>query len=542
MNITPQTTGEATYCPEDNKLRLYVGRVPREEFLKLRTEGWTCTPKQREAGGCDFVATWTPERRDTALAYGDGVILDEDQSPAERAADRAERFAGYRDKRTIEAGGHLGRYDSQPLAHGFQSAARAERAAARHDRIADRACDAWSKAEYWTQRTAGVIAHALYKSTPAVRMGRIKEIEADIRRCEKSRSEYQALLDTWRKVQAIEDPEKQTALAKQLSGYLSGRSTYAHPRPETVTSPYIQKNGGSLYELLHMVEREDGSSDITGAEACALFFSTHQELGEEGDWLTHYRLRLAYEEQMLEAQGGRAAHVEMEPGGFIGNYQIHKVNKSPATGRVVSVHVWHPGRKVYKLGDRVLSPGLEQLNVERLSKEAYRPPTDEERAAFVEKVKADKAKRKAEAPPAIQLINPTDADAQRLQDLWNARAKASHCARHLKSYGRDYAEEFKPVEIIRTTQAQYSASSKGSYARAETTELCKDGYEYRHFSGCYGHEREAALKRQGPVVCKLRTASSGDFYGPRRVIVITDKPQKPFPAALWEKRAEEVAA
>ena len=31
--------GEATYCPEDNKLRLYVGRVPRDEYLKVRADG-----------------------------------------------------------------------------------------------------------------------------------------------------------------------------------------------------------------------------------------------------------------------------------------------------------------------------------------------------------------------------------------------------------------------------------------------------------------------------------------------------------------------
>ena len=38
-------TGEATYSPEDDKLRLYVGRVPRDEYLALRAEGWTSTPK-----------------------------------------------------------------------------------------------------------------------------------------------------------------------------------------------------------------------------------------------------------------------------------------------------------------------------------------------------------------------------------------------------------------------------------------------------------------------------------------------------------------
>lgn len=36
----------ATYSPEDNKLRLYVGRVPRAEYEALRADGWTSTPKQ----------------------------------------------------------------------------------------------------------------------------------------------------------------------------------------------------------------------------------------------------------------------------------------------------------------------------------------------------------------------------------------------------------------------------------------------------------------------------------------------------------------
>lgn len=69
MKLDPDKiqTGSATYCPEDNKLRLYVGRVPRPEYDALRAEGWISTPKQE----CQFVAHWTPARRDTALAYGD---------------------------------------------------------------------------------------------------------------------------------------------------------------------------------------------------------------------------------------------------------------------------------------------------------------------------------------------------------------------------------------------------------------------------------------------------------------------------------------
>jgi len=63
----------ATYCPEDNKLRLYVGLVSRDEYLYLRSQGWSSTPKQ----DCNFVSTWRPSREDTALAYA-GIILDED--------------------------------------------------------------------------------------------------------------------------------------------------------------------------------------------------------------------------------------------------------------------------------------------------------------------------------------------------------------------------------------------------------------------------------------------------------------------------------
>ena len=57
----------ASYCPEDDKLRLYVGRVPRDEYMALRKAGWTCLHKQRDAGGGDFAAVWTPGREDAAL-------------------------------------------------------------------------------------------------------------------------------------------------------------------------------------------------------------------------------------------------------------------------------------------------------------------------------------------------------------------------------------------------------------------------------------------------------------------------------------------
>lgn len=524
-HIAPQDYGNnrATYCPEDNKLRLYVGRVPRDEYEALRAEGWTSTPKQ----DCDFVAVWTPARRDTALSYA-GVIEDEDMSPADRAADRAERFAGYREKRREEATADADRYDSQPSAYGFQSQARAERAARRFDAIAARACDAWSKAEYWQRRTAGVISHALHTSTPAVRMGRIKELEAELRKMQKTLSDR---LDTWKQWKALAemtDAEAQTAKAQLLAGFASYSASFHHPRPEAFRAAilasdkpkdpasfadYMLKERHSLYSLL-----TSEYLPITGAEAAALYLGGRTEPPAEGnDWTRHLQLRLAYEHQMLEAQGGRAAFVEMEPGGWIGGHQIHKVTKSPATGRVVSVELRYMSRadrwgNAFKDGkERELS---HLVNVERLPADAYRAPTDEERAAFAAKVseekqvKAQKTKEKAEAGENCPLINPTDEDAERLQAMF--------AEKHAKDPW--HRGEAAPT-VERTTQAVYSANSKGTFARAEAVTICEDGTPHRTKGG---------RKLTRCDVFKVR------MHG-HRVIILTDKPQKPIP---WDRIAK----
>lgn len=448
METENENAHRATYEPESNKLRLYVGRVPRDEYLKLRAEGWTALHKQREAGGGDFVATWTPQRRDTALAYA-GIIEDEDMSAADRAADRAARFAGYREKRTDEATGHADRYDASPQVHGFQNQQRAERAAARHDRIADRAGDAWSKAEYWQSRTAGVISHALHVSSPDVRMGRIKVLEADLRR-----------------FQAVE--ARHTSRDKM------------HPR------------------------------DL--------------------DWLTHYELRLAYENQMLEAQGGRAGVVEMEVGGLWRGGVIAKVNKSTVTGRVVSVAVVGPAVKgwTYQVSNVPGTPfAFYQFETERAKPESYKAPTDESRAKLSEFEAAKRAAavvRKATVL-ACPLVNPTDGDAERLQALWNAQTIAKGERRKVESkYSYCPELEGEQSKVLRTTQANYSAASGGTYSHAQTVEIEVGGKARTGYRGQY----------KGTVCCKLRT-TSGENYKAPRVIILTDKPQKPLPVAVWEK-------
>lgn len=546
--LIPCEEYRATYCPEDDKLRLYVGRVPRGEYDFLRAEGWTATPKQ----SCDFSAVWTPSRYATAIQYAQ-IVEDEDMGPEERAADRAERFIGYREKRTEEAGERADAFEAGPAAHGYQNAQRAERAAARHDRLADKATDAWSKAEYWQRRTAGVISHALHKSDPDTRMGRIKTLEADQRRLEAEHEKARARWQMWCMARDERNPEEQARKVELLAGCDHGHD-YQHPRPETVTNEHIKRTGSSLYTLLGMVARGYGTSDITPAEAIALWFADHEDPETlSRPWFEHVALRLAYERQMLEAQGGRAATVEMTPGGWLISgtpgyrryrdgteaRQIIKVNKSPVTGRVVSVQVRdnHPSTHNHwgnPYPDGVAKVLVHTVNVERASPDCYRPPTPEELEAFNAKEKAAKKAAKAAAPPPVPLINPTDEDAERLQALINER----HAAEWQRHHGKP-TEHYKPkvAAVERITQAVYSANSSGSYAKAETRTVHASGLLADPPSNMWSQRAQDYKKRIGPALCKLRFAG----YDPVRVLILTDKPQKPLPAAVWETLTTEAA-
>ena len=530
-NTTPTganeaATGEATYCPEDDKLRLYVGRVPREDYLALRAEGWTSTPKQ----DCDFVATWTAAREDTALRYSGGYIGDEDQSPADRAADRAERFAGYRDKRTGEALGHADAYDAGPSAHGYQNKARAVRAADRHDRQANRALNAWDKAEYWTNRTAGVISHALYNSRPDVRMGRIKKLESELRKAEKahieSRQAGQAQFDALQSViehdagtrEKVRPAGKQDFLwalseVRQHDGTPEGPATPEQIRRAVVASA-LSAYGVRDNDRARAKEAEEGTRPA--AEIAREWLEGKARPAdfdpEKGTRYTrHLRLRLAYERQMLEAQGGRAAAVEMVKGGTWQGGVIAKVNKSNATGRVVSVLVivprvdgWH-----YEVTNEPGTPhALAKFKTERGKPSDYAAPTPDSLAKLAEFEEARKAAAK-KAPKAPPLLNPTDEDAARLQEIWN----------------RDpFYRNDKPAEVLRMTQAEYSAFSK-SFHGSKPALVVEGGTKSKRG----GYVRESDHLED---VCKVRCDH-------RRVIVLTDKPQKPLPAACWETPVED---
>ena len=81
----------ATYSPEDNKLRLYSGgRLDSDLYARVKAAGFRWAPRQEL-----FVAPmWTPARVDL-LTELCGEVGDEDTSLVDRAEERAERFTEY---------------------------------------------------------------------------------------------------------------------------------------------------------------------------------------------------------------------------------------------------------------------------------------------------------------------------------------------------------------------------------------------------------------------------------------------------------------
>lgn len=533
-------SNQATYCPEDDKLRLYIGRVPRDEYEALRKEGWTSTPKQ----DCDFVAVWTPDREDTALSYA-GFIGDEDQDPGERAAERAERFSGYLGKRMAEATGHADKFEAGPSSFGFQSQERADRAAARHERIADKAVTQWSKAEYWQQRTQGVIAHALYKDLPGVRMGRIKTIEADCRKnvADRQKSHTERTIQHSVFLAIVEHAEGKREKLVTFPGYQYTLSYIRKADNSPEDAPFTPAQlrrvmacaalSGYYSDKWRDLRNKTEKGEISGEDCAREWLNSYgweapgEFVEDNSRWYCHYQLRLAYENQMLEAQGGRAGVIDMIPGGWLRGgrrlgseeRQIVKVNKSPKTGRVVSVVVRDNHASTVNHWGNPFPDGIAKVlshvvEVERMSPDSYRAPTQEELEAFHASEKAAKKARKESTPAEPPLINLSLEDAQKLQGLWNKNARAERGA-----YTKDYPDS----EILPITQAQYSEASKGTYASAKAQFVTAEGVLYH--KSIYG-------KENGTPVFKVRYAGAKEYGQAKRVIVLTDKPTKPLPITL----------
>ena len=432
--VTEQSNYTATYSPQDNKLRLYSDtRLDSDTYAQARKLGFSYAPKQ----GFFVAPMWTPGREDWLLKLA-GCIEDEDSTTEERAAARAARFEGYSQKRGAEAERALSTVQSitehiplgQPILVGHHSERRARKDAERIENGMRKAVNLWETSEYWQDRALASLAHARYAERADVRYRRIKRIEADKRKRERSRDGQQKALKQW------SQPDITREKALTLANYESSFGIYTsfefplakYPREH---SPY--EGSRSLWSALQ-------DNIIDEKKAVALMVPRLERgIAWDNRWIAHYENRLAYERAMLGESTSTEAksplllpfqQIDMQPGGTIQisrsyarNEQIAILRVNKKDGVISSLTVF--GRW-----------GRHTVSIEEVT--AYTPPT-EESAAAVKKATAQ--------PPLVNF--PGEGYKHMTKAEWSAihkdykrtekvRATAEHGAyRYRKGYWRE---------------------------------------------------------------------------------------------------------
>lgn len=327
----------ATYSPDDNKIRIYGPRFDEATYARVKAAGFRWAPRQEL-----WVAPgWSPNREDLAIEIA-GEIDDEDKSLVERAAERSERFEEYGEKRLAEAEQAQkavraiadGIPFGQPILVGHHSEKRARKDAEKIRNGMDRAVKLWRTSEYWTERAAGAVQAAKYKELPAVRARRIKGLESDLRKVQKSKAKTEKELKAWKACAGINEPDKQRLVGLHIANY-SGYWSMSFPLKDYPRDPPASQYEGPM-GLWSAIE----DNVITAAQAAAIAIpSLERSIPRAERWIEHYENRLAYERAMLGEAGGIATdQTKPEKGGAIKSWHfrggwsyITKVNKVTVT-------------------------------------------------------------------------------------------------------------------------------------------------------------------------------------------------------------------
>lgn len=176
---------EATYSPEDNKVRFYTDsddRFDAEIWAVLKNKcKFIYAPKQEL-----FLAYHTIQLEDLAM-YLCGDIAPEEMSLQERAEFRAARFSTYYHNRVAEMTfrdsniNSIVANSSQPILEGHHSQAKTERQESKLEMQQFYRNDQARKADYWAYKTDSIVRHAISKSSIKTTTGRIKRLYKEIR-------------------------------------------------------------------------------------------------------------------------------------------------------------------------------------------------------------------------------------------------------------------------------------------------------------------------------------------------------------------------
>jgi phospholipid N-methyltransferase len=428
-------------------------------YAQVKAHGFSWAPKQEV-----FIAPmWTPSREDFLLSLVD-AIEDEDSTTEERAAARAERFAGYQERRAEEAerahshveqiagGIPLG----QPILIGHHSQRRAEKDAEKIRAGMNRAVNLWKTSEYWKQRAHASLAHAAYLERPDVRARRIKTLEADLRSRQRDIKTADDERAIWEK---ITDPETNLNKAGQpltkdgqpltfhdraviALGQMGSHDSTCFALKDFPREPPISQYEGAmgLYTALEYgIITADYAKD-------RLFKRWEARKAHAQRWIEHYENRIAYERAMLGESGGIPADkFNFQIGGRVlirGEWMlILRLNKK--AGKVVSVTTncaFVAVRPVEEIQD-------------------YREPAPEE-AAKVEKVMS-------KAPlcnyPHANFVTITKAQWDKLDSDYKGTTELGKGRREHRWTNLDNIETHAPHRVRYARARQVNAPSKGMF-------------------------------------------------------------------------------
>lgn len=212
----------ATYSPEDNKLRLYADvRIDSDDWQEMKTNGWKWAPKQEL-----FVCYWSINNEDFCLAIA-GDIMPEQMTMVERAEFKADRLLILAQKRSTQCIGYqkaanelMMRIDhNQPILSGHHSQRKAEKTELQVKRNIEKAEETASAVSYWVLRARGVIGHADYKNNTRTIYNRIKTLLKDLRTNQRYINDAASSLNTLIKISNNQDIEIKNKHISTMSGY-----------------------------------------------------------------------------------------------------------------------------------------------------------------------------------------------------------------------------------------------------------------------------------------------------------------------------------
>ena len=487
---------DATYSPEDNKLRFYSAiHLDTELYARVKKMGFIWAPKQDL-----FVAPkWTPQREDFCLELA-GEITAEQTTLVERAEAKADRLDTLAMKRSEQANSFRAAANriserfayGQPILVGHHSEGKARRDKDKMTCAMDKSVAAAKAVDYWNYRAEGVEHHANRKSNSGVIIRRIGKLLAELRDRQRTINHANICLNLWEKISAEIDNEK---FNDYVDNYVSAQLTTGAAAPWGF---YSDLEKGKLAHKEVVTKCIENNKSITNGQYTAR-------------WVSHILNRLAYERSEL----GEVARFEEALSATIlqAFARTHGAHKPKAK----------KNGELWALSSSVALPlHIAEAKELCLSGDEWR---DLMQSSGYE-VPAAKPRKSANRLSTVSLINPSLEEAKKLQALWNQDMIDSCSKNNYKA---------KIAELKETTQAIFSLNSKGDYAPFKTVELDDRGREI-----CYKWERHERVKTGVPV-CRIRIfTGGGDFYKAHCLAVLTDKPSKSLPIQ-WEEKAVSAA-